>query len=520
MGNKTIKITEDQAKMLKEMNKHKVIKVTQEQYNKIIEIEKGISEKSLSPMGNSMVKQAPGPLRPELGRQMKNINPYKLEEIYESFLHELYGLTENDPVLGESKFKKLHKLMELSGLIKGNRLVKEKFGDDKEIVKQVISVGLYEMACGGSSYRAMEAIEEALKLKDITPDYFRKQIGEPKKSGKSKEELMGAIKKQREKSHAITAAREKEREDTERQGALEALADGMKKDQKEIDKGEEKEMEEHNYKHGDYVGDSEPKHVPKVYNVLLKIDSDLALMEKGGELYVFKLPDESEFHDPEYVSAPGEAEHSEDGWNTIYDYEDVDIDEDAIELYVNDNFNELRDGQGFNAYDSGEYDIIKLDDEIKADLLGLANYITPRKAEELQNILTMDEGSTTFSVGGAYTPLFGAQARYESNLEEEEALTEEGIGSVGVYDTNAFNDAELKDGNEKGKGPTHKKPMRPGYKFVNIKDKCKKFPYCNQGTDAISVGENIISNDHIVQEVAKKTGRTIEDVKKIISNFN
>ena len=59
--------------------------------------------------------------------------------------------------------------------------------------------------------------------------------------------------------------------------------------------------------------------------------------------------------------------------------------------------------------------------------------------------------------------------------------------------------------------------------FVKVKDECNKFPYCDQGAGAIELKKTkraVISNDHIVQEVAKKTNRTVEDVKNIINNKN
>ena len=148
-----IKITEEQANMLKEMGKTKVLKVTQEQYNKILEMENSISEKNLSPMGKEMVKQAPKELIPDFTRVLTK----NLPEMYEKFINELYGVSEST----EKVYEKLHKLMEGAGLINNGKLVKEKFDGDKKRVKQVISAGLYEMACGGSAYKAMEAIEEA-----------------------------------------------------------------------------------------------------------------------------------------------------------------------------------------------------------------------------------------------------------------------------------------------------------------------------------------------------------------------
>ena len=221
-----IKITEEQAKMLKEMGKTKVLKVTKEQYDKIVEAEGTISEKSLSNMGKSMAKQANPLDRSQFKRELKS----NLPEMYEKFINELYGVSEST----ERVYEKLHKLMEGAGLIANGKLVKEKFDGNKERVKQVINAGLYEMSCGGSAYKAMEAIEEALELKDITPDYFKKQIGEPKKSGKSREELISVIKSKREES----------KKETERQEALRALANREEEDRKKNMKTVDTQLEQ------------------------------------------------------------------------------------------------------------------------------------------------------------------------------------------------------------------------------------------------------------------------------------
>jgi hypothetical protein len=61
--------------------------------------------------------------------------------------------------------------MEVAGILEKGKIKKEMFNADKKKVKEVISRGLYEMACGKSEYAAMEAIEEALNLKkDMTSD--------------------------------------------------------------------------------------------------------------------------------------------------------------------------------------------------------------------------------------------------------------------------------------------------------------------------------------------------------------
>ncbi len=403
---KKIKITEKQADMLKEMGQQKVLKVTQEQYDKILEMEKNVNEK-ISPMAKSMTSGT-GKLKPQLTRDFKKANPFKPNKLYEAFINELYGVSEST----EKVYEKLHKLMEVSGLIEGNRLVKEKFKNDKNVAKHMITCGLYEMACGGSAYKAMESIEKEIDMsKDMSSeDLFKKLVDKWKENNSSNR--VDLLYQNGDYKEAWLTTRRLSEDD--RDDALDALAKRENEDRIESDNG----VDEHNYKHGDYVGHSEPKNTKTIFDVLLKIDSDLALMKKNGELYVFQLHDESEFHDPDYVSVPGEAEHSEDGWNTIYNYEDIDIDERAIELYINDNFNELDIGQGFNDYDSGEYDIIKLDDEIKSDLLSLKKYITPRKAKELENILTVGEATISHSSGQSTGALsIGDEPKYKPEVK-------------------------------------------------------------------------------------------------------
>lgn len=45
----------------------------------------------------------------------------------------------------------------------------------------------------------------------------------------------------------------------------------------------------------------------------------------------------------------------------------------------------------------------------------------------------------------------------------------------------------MKGNHETGKGNTFKKPAIKGGKFVKVKEKCKTFPYCNQGPEAIEL---------------------------------
>jgi hypothetical protein len=60
------------------------------------------------------------------------------------------------------------------------------------------------------------------------------------------------------------------------------------------------------------------------------------------------------------------------------------------------------------------------------------------------------------------------------------------------------------------------KPLYQGGKFVQVKGKCKKFPYCNQGDiKALKIWENEKLNEAI-KSVSIKTGISESVIKNII----
>jgi len=96
--------------------------------------------------------------------------------------------------------------------------------------------------------------------------------------------------------------------------------------------------------------------------------------------------------------------------------------------------------------------------------------------------------------------------RLDKNTKKVEATEATGSGSSGQYSTTA---AWAKSTNKKdwmGKS----KPQIPGGKFVQVKKKCKKFPYCNQGDiKALKIYEN---------ETVKKAIKNISEKHNISEN--
>ena len=160
--------------------------------------------------------------------------------------------------------------------------------------------------------------------------------------------------------------------------------------------------------------------------------------------------------------------------------------------------------------------------------------MTKKKKEEVKE--TGADSSGSFS-----GPLFGKSKVIKRpissipnlNLSEEEEIKEVTAGDAGQFDVPAFGKTTkggrrnpLKiDGPKsiyKGRAVTDKNFPKwggPDSVFVKIKEKCKKFPYCDQGnTGAI---EFIHEDDELqesIKEISKKYGIPHKDVENIVLN--
>ena len=160
--------------------------------------------------------------------------------------------------------------------------------------------------------------------------------------------------------------------------------------------------------------------------------------------------------------------------------------------------------------------------------------MTKKKKEEVKE--TGADSSGSFS-----GPLFGKSKVVKRsissipnlNLSEEEEIKEVTSGDAGQFDVPAFGKTTkggrknpLKiDGPKsiyKGRAVTDKNFPKwggPDSVFVKIKEKCKKYPYCNQGdTGAI---EFIREDDELqesIKEISKKYGILHKDVENIVLN--
>ena len=130
------------------------------------------------------------------------------------------------------------------------------------------------------------------------------------------------------------------------------------------------------------------------------------------------------------------------------------------------------------------------------------------------------EATGAASAGGYSAPAFSmwseddeAKSEYKKQkdtkkIEATEATTS---SSVGAYDANSFQNINMKGNTTKGQGRSWKKSQIPGGEFVSIKEKCKTFPYCNQGDiNAITRSKKPKKNAmyEAIKNVSIKTGLT------------
>ena len=103
----------------------------------------------------------------------------------------------------------------------------------------------------------------------------------------------------------------------------------------------------------------------------------------------------------------------------------------------------------------------------------------------------------------------GKVASKDIEKEMDEATT---TASSGAYSTPKF----WAKGKKNHRFAT--KRWMPDSKYVKVKDKCKKFPYCNQGDiNALEIWEKSIMRES-AKNVAKKTGKSESEVREMIEN--
>jgi hypothetical protein len=102
--------------------------------------------------------------------------------------------------------------------------------------------------------------------------------------------------------------------------------------------------------------------------------------------------------------------------------------------------------------------------------------------------------------------------KYYSKTKKVEATEATGSGSSGSYESPSFLAKSMSPKKWRGASKT----QIPGGKFVTVKKKCKKFPYCNQGDiNALSFSESKISKN-ILSNLSERYGISESMIKDIL----
>jgi hypothetical protein len=138
--------------------------------------------------------------------------------------------------------------------------------------------------------------------------------------------------------------------------------------------------------------------------------------------------------------------------------------------------------------------------DINDFLLSVKNNTKKYKKEETKEISTSSAAGMSYS-----TKLFSEPQK----VETKEATS---TASSGQYSTPKVWAKSTSKKDWRGKSKT----QIPGGKLVQVKKKCKRFPYCNQGDiKALNIFENEVLNN-VIKTVSEKYGIDVDTIKTII----
>jgi hypothetical protein len=114
--------------------------------------------------------------------------------------------------------------------------------------------------------------------------------------------------------------------------------------------------------------------------------------DDSGRLYVFTT-DYFDLEDDykEYADVPMEYVGKDEDGFPDYNEGEWELDNYVVENFINSNLDKLSVGSGLDAYNSGDYQLILIDPELKNDLLGLTEFLKFEK-ESFVNTLNQVQG--------------------------------------------------------------------------------------------------------------------------------
>jgi hypothetical protein len=228
---------------------------------------------------------------------------------------------------------------------------------------------------------------------------FRQQVSEPKKTGKTRQELLDVI------------AQKRQEELKRREGGVKHI-------------GEADWFDNHPDHPANQVDNTERGIRPELspYNIVWFSD-DVAIFSKDGQFFAFNVSSTDNDEYAEYADREAmDMGQDEDGFADI-EYGDWTLDADVVSAYVNNNADHLNFGKGLDDYDNG-VDMSLITQDLAADLVSFANYIGGEQGAKLNQILTtinLEEVTSAAGSSGAFVGKMGGSPApiHKGNVSSE-----------------------------------------------------------------------------------------------------
>ena len=135
------------------------------------------------------------------------------------------------------------------------------------------------------------------------------------------------------------------------------------------------------------------------------------------------------------------------------------------------------------------------------------------KKSDVDKIIGSKKIKTPIGKTTTMIPVMGESDDMSDEIRKVEATEAAGSGSAGSYVTPAAWSKSMSKKDWRGKSKT----QIPGGKFVQVKKKCKKFPYCNQGDiKALKLTNENEDLLEVIKNVSRKQGISENMIKNII----
>jgi hypothetical protein len=199
---------------------------------------------------------------------------------------------------------------------------------------------------------------------------------------------------------------------------------------------------------------SKGTHIKNPKLIVLGYNGEFALVKgEDGTMYAFYYDgvDKDEFVDYVDREVIDTYPDGEGGYDVDYS-DDWDIDDEVLTDYINDNISGLKVGEGLDAWESGDFDLVKIDNELKQELLDMYD----KDPMVLKTLGGLNENETEDEKMARIKAVI-AQRRADSQKYEDEFFKRR--DAQNILNTKKANQAEKGMGLKSVPAPEPKKPV-------------------------------------------------------------